>query len=349
MNNKYKIATIYGAAHGINDFIAGFLLSILVYQSNNLTANSIAFLVYSVIAFGGQLPAGILVDKTQNIKSFSLIALLLMIVAIALSYLSIFTAIVFSGLASAFIHVCGGAACYVSEQKNVTIAGIFTSPGVVGLIVGGIAGTMHFQYFYLFIIPIALLLFLVLKLNILSYSNIKKNNNELQLLDTHDFFMLILLLAIAFRSLIWNVLHMMCYSDTNWLLAIAFSAGFGKLIGGFISDKVNWKKFVFITTLGAAVFLNIGKNVLPIFCIGVALLQSAVPITLLLMQNFLRNSPATATGLSLGVAIALAGLPTYLQQFRQIQNNKLVFLVFSMFFILSNIWTVWKFKKSSFT
>jgi FSR family fosmidomycin resistance protein-like MFS transporter len=125
LNNKYKIATIYGAAHGINDFIAGFLLSILVYQSNNLTANSIAFLVYSVIAFGGQLPAGILVDKTQNIKSFSLISLLLMIVAIALSYLSIFTAIVFSGLASAFIHVCGGAACYVSEQKNVTIAGIF--------------------------------------------------------------------------------------------------------------------------------------------------------------------------------------------------------------------------------
>ncbi|MBK6276458.1 MAG: hypothetical protein IPF58_18010 [Saprospirales bacterium] len=88
---------------------------------------------------------------------------------------------------------------------------------------------------------------------------------------------------------------------------------------------------------------------MPIFCIGVALLQSAVPITLLLMQNFMRNSPATATGLSLGVAIALAGLPTYLQQFRQIQNNKLVFLVFSMFFILSNIWTVWKFKKSSFT
>jgi hypothetical protein len=161
--------------------------------------------------------------------------------------------------------------------------------------------------------------------------------------------MLILLLAIAFRSLIWNVLHMMCYSDTNWLLAIAFSAGFGKLAGGFISDKVNWKKFVFITTIGAAIFLNIGKNILPIFCIGVALLQSAVPITLLLMQNFMRNSPATATGLSLGVAIALAGLPTYLQQFRQIQNNKLVFLVFSMFFILSNIWTVWKFKKSSFT
>lgn len=346
MKQQYKIATIFGAAHGINDFIAGFLLSILSYKSTNSELIAVAFLVYSIFAFGGQLPAGIIVDKTKNIKTFSFISLSLMIVAIALSYINIFAAIIFSGFASAFIHVCGGAACYVSGQKNVTIAGIFTSPGVIGLILGGIAGTMHFNYFYIFIVPIAILLFLLTRLSIPSYSSIKQNTNEPLLLDTHDFFMLILLLAIAFRSLIWNVLHMLCYTDTNWLLAIAFSAGFGKLIGGFISDKVDWKKFVFSTTIGAAIFLNLDKNSLPMFCIGVALLQSAVPITLLLMQNYLRNSPATATGLSLGVAIALAGLPTYLQQFRNIQSNKLAFFVFTLFFILSNVFTVWKTSKS---
>jgi FSR family fosmidomycin resistance protein-like MFS transporter len=337
---------MYGAAHGINDFIAGFLLSVLSYKSTNVTLNSLAFLVYSILAFGGQLPAGILVDKIKNIKSFSLMALSLMLTAIILSYFNIFAAIVFSGFASAFIHVCGGAACYVSDQKNVTLAGIFTSPGVVGLIVGGIAGTMHFEYFYLFALPIVMLLYVLVRTNIPSYSMIKETKDE-PILDTHDFFMLVLLLAIAFRSLIWNVLHMMCYNDTNWLLGIAFSAAAGKLAGGFISDKVNWKKFIFITTVGAAIFLNFGKQFFPIFCIGVALLQSAVPITLLLMQNYLRNSPATAAGLSLGVAIALAGLPTYLQQFRLIQNNKMAFLVFSMLFLFSNAWTVW--KKRSYT
>lgn len=72
-----------------------------------------------------------------------------------------------------------------------------------------------------------------------------------------------------------------------------------------------------------------------------------MPVTLLLMQNYLQNSPAMATGLSLGVAIALAGLPTYLEQFRSVQNNKMVFLVFTLFFLLSNVLTVWKINKKA--
>lgn len=265
MSSKYKIASIYGVAHGINDFIAGFLLSVLTYKSTNTELNAIAFLTYSTIAFGGQLPAGIIVDKTKNIKVFSFISLLFMITAILLSDVSIFTAILFSSFASAFIHVCGGAACYVSDQKNVTIAGIFTSPGVIGLIIGGIAGSMHFNYFYWLLLPVAVLLFAVTKLSIPTYDSIKENNNSVSLLDTHDFFMLVLLTAIAFRSLIWNVLHMLCYSDTNWLLAIAFSAATGKLIGGYISDKVEWKKFVFATTVGAACFFKSWEKYIAVF------------------------------------------------------------------------------------
>ena len=344
MNNKYKIAVLYGALHGINDFIAGFMLSSLSVTSKNIQLNTIAFLVYSIIAFGGQLPAGIIVDKLKKVKLFSLISIACMIIAVSLFYINILYAILFSAIASAFIHVCGGAACYLSDNKNATLAGIFTSPGVVGLIIGGIVATTSFSYFYVFAIALFILFLGMIKMQIPSYKNLENKPQE-SLLDTHDFFMLVLLLAIAFRSLLWNVMHMMCFSNTNWLLAIAFSAFSGKLIGGYISDKIDWKKFVFTTTILAAVLLTFGKNELPVFCLGVALLQSAVPITLLLMQQYMQNSPAIAAGLSLGISIALAGLPTYTEQFRLIQSNKISLLLISVAFIVSNYLIIRKNKQ----
>jgi FSR family fosmidomycin resistance protein-like MFS transporter len=343
VSNKYKIAVLFGASHGINDFIAGYLLSNMSANSTNWQLNSISFLVYSIVAFGGQLPAGIIVDKSKKIKLFSLISLSLMLFAIAFSYVNIFVAILLSGIASAFIHVCGGAACYVSDNKSSTLAGIFTSPGVVGLILGGIIGTMQFHFFFVFAFVLIAILFFLIKIKIPSYSAIPETKNE-SLLDTHDFFMLILLLAITFRSLFWNIAHMMCFENNEWLLGIAFSAFTGKLIGGYISDKVDWRKFVFVTLIFSTILLNIGKNYLPVFCIGVALLQSAVPITLVLMQNYMQKNPATAAGLSLGVAIALAGLPTYLNQFRLIQDNKTFLLLLSIAYIFSNCWVIKKYK-----
>ncbi len=343
MTNKYKTASLFGALHGMNDFIAGFILSTLSVTSTNIKLNTLAFLLYSIIAFGGQLPAGILVDKSKKIKLFSLLSISFMIIAIALFYVNIFYAIFFSAIASAFIHVCGGAACYLSDTKSSTLAGIFTSPGVVGLIIGGIIGTTTFSYFYVFIVILFVLLLMMLKSNLPSYQVLQKDENKTTI-DTHDFFMLVLLLAIAFRSLLWNIMHMICFSNTTWLYAIAIAAFSGKLLGGYISDRVDWKKFVFISVFSSAILLNIGKDNLPIFCIGVALLQSAVPISLLLMQQYLKKSPAFGAGLSLGISIILAGIPTYIDQFRSLQGNKSFLILLSIVFLTTNL-AVIKLKK----
>ncbi len=343
MNKKYKIATIYGLAHGINDFIAGYLLSALsVYAAGN-QYNSIAFLMYSIIAFGGQLPAGIVVDKQHQVKRYSIVALICMIAAVSIAKLHIFSAILLSGIGSAFIHVCGGAICYTADNKNSTLLGIFTSPGVIGLILGGILGANPNPYFYYVAIPILFLIVLIYRMDDSPKTESVSNNKDYTP-EIHDYLMMLLLLAISFRSLIWNILHMLSIGKNDWLIAMAFSAAAGKLIGGILSNQTQPRIFILITTTVAAVLLNLGKDVLVIFCLGIAMLQSAVPVTLLWMQNYMRRHPATATGLSLGVAIILAGLPTYLQEFRMLQYSKVAFLIFSMFFLISNVWYLAKMK-----
>jgi len=344
MVNKYKLAGLFGIAHGVNDFIAGFLLSNLSTHSINWKQNSIAFLLYSTIAFGGQLPAGIMVDKTQKVKLFSVLSLVLMLLSILFFYQNIFIAILLSSVASAFIHVCGGAVCFNADNKKATLAGLFTAPGVLGLIIGGVLGASSFTNLYVFSFLLLLLLLVLLKSNLPTYTTQEIATTK-HLLETHDFFMLILFLAIAFRSLFWNIIHIYCLENKMWLLAIGISAFLGKLFGGFMYDKVDGKKFIMISILFSAILLNVGKQNIWIISIGTALLQSAVPITLLMVQQFLKNKPATGAGIALGMAIALAGLPTYFQEFRSIQNNWEIFIAISILFLTTNYWTIKKYYR----
>ncbi len=337
MSNKYKTASLFGMAHGLNDFIAGYLLANLSLHSSDIFTNSLAYLMYSVIAFGGQLPAGIIVDKYKRLKPIASICLLLLILSISVSYASLFMAIFFSAIASAFIHVCGAAACYVSDNKHYTLAGIFTSPGVIGLICGGILGSIDFNYFYLFILPLVVLLLWLMYVEIPSYENKKVNAHSSDtILDTHDMVMLLLLMTIAVRSLFWNVVHMMSFNQQTWLLVLGFSAGAGKLLGAIIADRVGWKKFMYVSIIGAVICLNIDKSNIILFGIGVFFLQSAVPITLVLVQQYMKQSPATAAGLCLGVLILFAGLPSYFHAFRQLQTHQHINVVLSALFFLSN-------------
>ena len=99
-----------------------------------------------------------------------------------------------------------------------------SSPGVIGLILGGIVGALQFDYFYVFIIPLVLLFFWLLKMQLSDYIFIEQQKQD-SLLETHDFFMLILLFAIAMRSMFWNLLHMMCFDNNQWLIGIVRRAG----------------------------------------------------------------------------------------------------------------------------
>ena len=85
------------------------------------------------------------------------------------------------------------------------------------------------------------------------------------------------------------------------------------------SDKVGWKLWIKITLPLAFILLQLGVNNVYILGFGIACLQSSVPISLMLIQKTLPNMPATATSLSLGTSIALAGLPLFL-----LKNNTIV-------------------------
>jgi len=122
------------------------------YTYHHNASNSFLFIViYSIIGFGGQLPVGFWLDYKKQIKPFAAASLILLLASMLLFFINAETGIVCSGIASAFVHVTGGAVCLqVHENKTGPLA-LFTAPGVLGLTIGGALG-MFSMYSLCFVI-----------------------------------------------------------------------------------------------------------------------------------------------------------------------------------------------------
>lgn len=348
MRNNYQPA-LWGILHGLNDFAAGFMLAYYTYHNASSQA-LLLIVVYSIIGFGGQLPVGFWLDSKKQIKPFAQASFVLLPLSIVLFFINEEAGIVFSGIASAFVHVTGGVVCLLPEfcgqvpENKIAPLGLFTSPGVFGLALGGILGQYSLWPLLPLIAAVFVIAYLIFKNDLPVYKTPVKTENQL---DIHDFIMLGLLLVMCFRSFIFDVINYAAQEHSDGIIIIGVSAFLGKLFGGFIADKIGWKKFVYITLPLAFLFFQLGKQNIYALGFGIACLQSSVPITLMLISRSLPVYPATATALSLGVSVALAGLPLFLINNKKniithFDNGWLTIIAFSFFlcigyFILKKI------------
>ena len=325
---------LWGLLHGLNDFAAGFMLANYTYN-HNYSQSFLLIVIYSIIGFGGQLPVGFWLDYKKQLKPFAAASLILLPFSIILFFISTEAAIVFSGVASAFVHVTGGTVCLQVHQNKTGPLAVFTAPGVLGLTLGAILGRGSIYSLWFVFAAVVIVALLIWYNNLPDYKIAKKNQSEL---DAHDFVMLGILLIMCFRSFIFDIINHVAHQYENGIAIIGISAFSGKIIGGFIADKIGWKKFVYISLPVALLLFQFGKENIYALAFGIACLQSSVPITLLLISNSLPLYPATATALSLGTSIAFAGLPVYLISERQtilnsFNNDWITAAVFVLLFL----------------
>jgi MFS transporter, FSR family, fosmidomycin resistance protein len=329
---KYSTHPIlWGVYHGLNDFVAGFMLANFTYNSSS--SSSILFVVlYSIVGFGGQLPLGFWLDAKKQLKPFANASLMLLPLSISCFLINKELGIIISGIASAFIHVTGGAICLEVHNNKITPLSVFTAPGVFGLTLGGILGQYSLMPLITAAVFVLLTILFIYKSKLPIYNSLQKQTNQL---DSHDYIMFGLLLIMCFRSFIFDVINTVAQQHSDGLLIIGISAFAGKIIGGIVADKIGWKKYVYITLPLAFILFQFGKENIYALAFGIACLQSSVPITLLLMSKSLPIYPATATALSLGASVAIAGLPLFLitdkKNVIQIFNNGwITFIIFSL-------------------
>lgn len=323
-------AALFGLLHFLNDFLAGYLLAVCSQQKSWEVA-SLYVMIYGILAFGGQLLVAIGLDNWRRLRFFVQLSLGFLAFAAISFYLNIGIAIVLSGIASAFIHVSGGTAVVLQQARSPQTAGIFAAPGVLGLIAGGIMGNYGgWLYVPMLLAGVLLVTMAINRYELPSYPTEpldNKNQTPKIQLHQHDALMLLLLLAIAMRSMLWNVAHLIAQKNELWLWSIAWAAFAGKLLGGWIAQRSNWRLYVLISSTFAAILLSLGSDNLYLLCLGVASLQSSVPVAWIMLQQYLPNNQAAGVAISLGVAIILSGLPMYLTNFSTLITQHTYFIV----------------------
>jgi FSR family fosmidomycin resistance protein-like MFS transporter len=308
-NARYQTTVlILGIAHGFSDAAAGYLFGSLSHDANFIETGS-AVMIYNVVAFGGQLPAGIWLDRIGHYRKPAVLSLLGMILALwLLSCHFLWIAIAIAGLSSAIFHVAGGAVTIAGFPEKSRFVGVFSAFGVMGLALGGWAATRQWDgVSYWLEAGLAVLLISLLKANFPLARNRNLPAPKPQL-DNHDYLMILLLMAIALRSAVWNVIQL-CYAHQyDWLLYLAMAAMAGKLLGGWLTDHIPWKPYALTALSIALPALGWGYRKLFWLLLGTGLLQSLTPMSVIALQRLWPGVPATVSGAAFGLAIAIGGL-----------------------------------------
>lgn len=308
MQRHFQIGLL-GLGHGLSDCLAGFFIGSLPPGAHLLDAASLV-LLYNALAFGGQLPAGMLVDRMPQPKMAVALSLSLFCLAALCFPYHATLAVSMAGVAAAFYHVAGGKLALLAFPGSTVGTGLFAAPGVMGLALGGYFAWTGFALlpWLLAGLAIVLLLSLVLRLDF----EAPQAASQVAHFDRHDLMMLILLMAIALRSAVWNLFQLIHTDAHELLLLTGLAAMFGKILGGWLADWMGWRRYAIIALSLATPLLAFGGTEPEYLLPGIALLQSATPAAVLGMYRLMPSMAATAVGMCFGLAIAIGALPTVL-------------------------------------
>lgn len=298
---------VLAASHGVNDWLAGWLLG---GQMPDATAwDRMPWLViYAGLAFAGQLPVAWVIERSRRPDRWLATALGLLVATIAAAGFSPGLAVIFSGVASAVVHVAGGALALQLPRGDRAL-GWFSAPGVIGLALGGWLGhSIGGLVWWAAVFPVALLAGWAGLRAHWPVAEPETAREHAPAIDAHDGLMLLMLLALTLRSALWDLVQVAQLGDPRTLLALAVSAATGKVLGGWMISRWPDVRPVCLTLLVSCVLLDWARGNLIALCAGIALLQSTIPASIVLLHRSFGTTPARATAYGLGLTVALGGL-----------------------------------------
>jgi FSR family fosmidomycin resistance protein-like MFS transporter len=297
---------VLAASHGVNDLLAGWLLGGDMAE-HTLWGRLPWLVVYAALAFAGQMPAAWVIDRSRRLAPWLAGALGLMATVAVMRNYSPGGAIIVSGVASALCHVAGGALA-MQLPRGERALGWFSAPGIVGLTLGGWLGhTQGAPAVWITAIPLALLAACI-ALRGRWPEQPEEAPSPPPAVDAHDGLMLLLLLALTLRSALWDLVQAVDLDNPYALFLIAASAASGKVLGGWMISRYPRVHHVSLVMLAACLLLEFGRWHMAGLCAGIALLQSTIPASIILLRRTFGATPAMAAAYGLGVTVALGGV-----------------------------------------
>lgn len=306
-------ALALGVVHALVDAACGFV----IFQDLRTGPYSHEWVVglvvlYNTLAFGGQSLAGLAADRLGNYRGMGVAGAVLAVTALLVGPSWTVVAIVLVGVGNALFHVGAGADVLRSSEDRATESGIFVGPGAVGLCAGIWLGGHDVPC--RMALAVALLVTAPLMLPVaratmprITTAALPRARSGLILLAVLGAAFLVS--SVTVRALIGGtVAGTWRGTSTEVMVALAVAACCGKMIGGFVGDRLGW-----ITTCMVALFVSaplvsvlVGNPAGAV--VGMLVFQMTMAITLKATHHAMPDRPGLAFGLPC-LALLFGALP----------------------------------------
>jgi MFS transporter, FSR family, fosmidomycin resistance protein len=310
-------ALALGLAHALTDAGCGFLVAYFV-KAGDLDRASVLLLIvlYNTLAFGGQAPAGWLLDRLRAYRRGAVIGVVLVAEALVFFPGWALGAVVLAGVGNALFHVGAGALVLRSSSDRATEAGVFVGPGAAGLCLGLCLGAWRVPAGW----PLAIGLLLAapyLWLVARPLLTVRTDRDLPRI--THPWAVPVLLCvacllgSVAIRGLVgFTISGAWRGVSIEVLIALALAACAGKMLGGFVGDRLGWVGTSVVALALSAPLVSAAVGVAPAAVIGMLLFQLTMAITLKASHHVMPGRPGLAFGLPC-LALWFGALPKVLR------------------------------------
>jgi MFS transporter, FSR family, fosmidomycin resistance protein len=312
LGNAAAGALVLGAAHALIDLACAFVL----FRDLNAVGVpwitvAIWIITYDTLAFAGQAPLGLLIDRWRAYRSVSLVGIAAVAVALAVGPAGPRVASVIAGVGNALFHVGAGGHVLRASGSGATAIGFFVGPGAIGLCLGILFGSG--QAPYRLAIAIALVIALVVVPWVMprdkTRAEDRRDVGRLTLGAPIWLCLSLLLATVALRSTIGdNVVNDWRERSVAVVTALAIVATVGKMLGGLLADRLGWLKVGGCALLAAAPIVALERTSSLAALAGILLLQTTTPLTLRAIHQLVPDRPALAFGIP-SAALLLGATP----------------------------------------
>jgi FSR family fosmidomycin resistance protein-like MFS transporter len=270
---------------------------------------------YDLTAFALQFPLGLATDWLKGARIAMVGGLVLTLACLFTIPVSSVATMAVAGIGNALFHLGAGAIVLVAAQGRAGPAGVFVAPGALGLGLGiwfgrgGVAPAW----------PISALVAAGL---VVAFFLRDAAPRGVPLAPPHkpakdlgrtawSAVLALVLLSVAIRSFVGFAGTYQCDKTSMLFIAGVPVAGFlGKLVGGFVSDRVGWIDTSVGALLVSAPLIAYSGGSLYTAVVGLLIFQMTMPVTLTAAYLLMPKMPATAFGLPC-VALIAGALPTF--------------------------------------
>jgi len=311
--NATTAALLLGAAHALVDAGCGYLIFRDVGTCGFPYPAIVSLVVlYNVLAFGGQVPVGALTDRLRAYRGLAAAGALTVALAVVLGPHVTTAAVVVAGVGNAFFHV--GAGGYVLKESGERSAesGVFVGPGAVGLCAGILLGLHRLPARW----ALVGLLVAAAALTPAVGRRIARSVSPPALppLPTNALVLALivgvcLLGSVTVRALVGGTVSGAWRGvSTVVIVALAIAACGGKMLGGFIGDRLGWATTSIAALLLSAPLVSFLVRLPAGAVAGMLVFQMTMAITLKATHSLLPARPGLAFGIP-PFALIVGALP----------------------------------------